>query len=70
MQFYGSLSVKPELPAEIEGLERISKNLWWCWNPQAEDLFRRIDFKLWKKVNKNPVTVSYTHLTLPTIYSV
>jgi starch phosphorylase len=55
MQFYGSLSVKPELPAEIEGLERISKNLWWCWNPQAEDLFRRIDLKLWKKVNKNPV---------------
>ncbi|WP_018248612.1 alpha-glucan family phosphorylase [Orenia marismortui] len=55
MQFYGSISVNPELPVEIEGLKKLAENLWWSWNPEAEELFKRIDMNLWEEVEKNPI---------------
>ncbi|MCK8817319.1 alpha-glucan family phosphorylase [Natroniella sulfidigena] len=55
MKFYGSFSITPEIPIEIQGLKRLAYNLWWCWNPEAEELFKIIDSKLWEEVNKNPV---------------
>ena len=32
----------------------IANNLWWCWNPEAINLLRRIDSALWKVVYHNP----------------
>ncbi|MGM0502239.1 MAG: alpha-glucan family phosphorylase [Bacillota bacterium] len=55
MKNFGKISVRPELPAEIDGLEDLSKNLWWCWNYEAEELFEQINSELWEE-QKNPVS--------------
>ncbi|MBM7556505.1 alpha-glucan family phosphorylase [Halanaerobacter jeridensis] len=54
MENFGKLSVYPELPEEISGLEKLAQNLWWCWNYKAEELFEIIDAELWED-NKNPI---------------
>ncbi len=48
-------TVKPVLPERLEPLMKIAYNLWWSWNPEAIELFRRIDRVLWEEVNHNPV---------------
>ena len=49
-----SVLVTRHLPEKLSGLERLSKNLWWCWNESAKDLFRSIDPDLWHKSGHNP----------------
>ncbi|MBD3369567.1 alpha-glucan family phosphorylase [Candidatus Fermentibacteria bacterium] len=49
-------NVAPALPSELEFLETLSHNLWWCWNPDAIELFRRINPRLWKEKDHNPFT--------------
>jgi len=46
--------VTPNLPERLNPLARIAQNLWWCWNPDAIDLFRRLDNDLWLRTNHNP----------------
>lgn len=43
------------IPESLSFLEVLSRNLWWCWKPDARALFRRIDPRLWKESNSNPV---------------
>ena len=47
--------IKPVLPDSIKGLEDLSKNLWWSWNPEARELFKAIDKKLWYQMDQNPI---------------
>ncbi|MEZ5962574.1 MAG: alpha-glucan family phosphorylase [Planctomycetota bacterium] len=47
--------VSASLPAELAGLTRLSRNLWWCWNPEAEALFRDLSPKAWDAAQHNPV---------------
>jgi glycogen phosphorylase/synthase len=47
--------VQQILPENLQGLEELSKNLWWCWNQDAIELFESIDPKLWKDTAENPV---------------
>ena len=54
------LIIESNLPNELHGLEELSKNLWWCWNYQAIDLFESIDPELWRKVKKNPIVLLKT----------
>ena len=35
-----SVRVTRHLPGELEGLEKLCKNLWWCWNDNAKALFK------------------------------
>ncbi|MDR0976304.1 MAG: alpha-glucan family phosphorylase [Prevotellaceae bacterium] len=49
------ISVKSNLPAELEKLSELAHNLWWSWNYEAMELFHDIDPKLWKEVGHNPV---------------
>ncbi len=51
----GTFNVKPSLPENLEPLREIANNLYWTWNSDATDLFLRLDRKLWKKLNHNPV---------------
>jgi glycogen phosphorylase len=44
------------LPPQLEGLRRLSYNIWWSWNPQARALFSRIDGLSWSRY-RNPVEV-------------
>ena len=33
----------------------MSRNLWWTWNPKAREVFRRLDYPLWRQTAHNPV---------------
>jgi starch phosphorylase len=57
MQSIGTITVQPVLPAAIADLERLSKNIWWSWTPQAMDLFSAINPRVWEESNHNPVRV-------------
>jgi len=48
-------TVVPSLPEELSGLTAIAYNLWWTWEPEAIELFRRIDRELWSETRHNPV---------------
>lgn len=48
-------TVVPSLPKELEGLQTIAHNLWWTWEPEAIELFRRINPELWRETRHNPV---------------
>lgn len=49
--------VESTFSEKLGGLETISKNLWWTWNYEAENLFRSIDPDLWEQVEYNPITL-------------
>ena len=49
-----SIMVTRHLPKQLEGLETLSKNLWWCWNDDAKDLFKKVDPELWSESGHNP----------------
>ena len=44
----------PRLPERLSKLLDIANNLWWCWNPDAVNLFFRIDRDLWAQTHENP----------------
>ena len=46
---------RPSLPARIGRLDELANNLWWSWHPQARDLFRALDYTLWRMSGHNPV---------------
>ena len=48
-------NVGPAIPAELGFLETLANNLWWCWNSDAIELFRRIDPRLWTQTGHNPI---------------
>ena len=48
-------TVVPSLTEELAALQRIAYNMWWCWEPDAISLFRRIDADLWQSTRHNPV---------------
>ncbi len=52
-----SAMVKFKIPEALQPLEKLSKNLWWTWHPEVEDLFRSINSKLWDGVKGNPITL-------------
>ena len=52
-----SVMVTRHLPEELSGLETLCKNLWWCWNDNAKDLFRAVDYELWHKSGHNPMVI-------------
>ncbi|OGV95478.1 MAG: alpha-glucan phosphorylase, partial [Melioribacter sp. RIFOXYB12_FULL_38_5] len=45
----------PSLPEKLEPLRTIVHNLYWTWNHDAIELFRRLDRKLWEETHHNPV---------------
>ncbi|MBN1816396.1 MAG: alpha-glucan family phosphorylase [Sedimentisphaerales bacterium] len=50
-----TFTVKPSLPAPLEDLRIIAQNLYWAWHTDITDIFRRMDYELWKAVHHNPV---------------
>ncbi len=46
--------IEISLPDELKDLQRLSRNLWWTWNYEAERLFESIDPELWQKCEKSP----------------
>ena len=50
-----SFTVLPALPDALKALESIAQNLFWCWNTDFVELFKRIDSNLWTDCEHNPV---------------
>lgn len=50
-----TFTVVPKLPQNLERLREIAYNLYWCWDPEAVELFFRMDRDLWVSTNQNPV---------------
>ena len=50
-----SFVVLPALPEPLKKLRELAYNLWWVWNPDAIELFRRLDLDLWRELRHNPV---------------
>jgi starch phosphorylase len=50
-----TFQVFPDVPAPLQPLTEMANNLWWVWQPDAVELFRRLDRKLWDDVYHNPV---------------
>jgi len=49
------VNVTSQIPAELENLSELAKNIWWSWNFEAIELFKSLDPALWKEVGQNPV---------------
>ena len=52
-----SAMVKFKMPETLKNLAVLSKNLWWSWHPEASDLFKSIDSKLWEAIDHNPIAL-------------
>ncbi len=38
-------------------LQKLSQNLWWAWNPEAQTIFQTLSPQLWKTTNHNPAAM-------------
>jgi starch phosphorylase len=50
-----SFTVLPAIPDSLKALDGLARNMFWCWNPEIEALFRRIEGNLWSACGHNPV---------------
>jgi len=48
-------TVTPRIPDRLKDLLRIAMNLWWTWDPEALELFRRLDRILWERCYARPI---------------
>ena len=66
MNMVRTFTVKPSLPKRLGGLEALAYNMFWSWNAEYIDLFKRIDPNVWEVCGHNPVkllgTVSQARL--------
>jgi starch phosphorylase len=50
-----TFQVVPNIPKPLQFLETLSHNMWWCWNKDAIELFRRMNPALWVEASRNPI---------------
>ncbi len=50
-----TFTVLPHLPQRLQALQKLAYNMWWCWNPEAVALFRRMDVEKWEGLDHSPV---------------
>jgi glycogen phosphorylase len=48
-------SDRRSLPERISGLWQLAFNLRWTWHQEAREVFRRLDYPLWRLTSHNPV---------------
>ena len=54
---WSRVMVRKYIPESLSALEKLSQNLWWCWNQDAVELFESVDSEQWKNVGYNPVAL-------------
>jgi len=45
----------PKLPQRISRLFELANNLWWSWHEEGRQVFRSLDYALWRTSGHNPV---------------
>jgi starch phosphorylase len=48
-------SLSAKIPPRIARLEELAYNFWWSWHREARDLFKMLDYPLWRSTGHNPV---------------
>jgi starch phosphorylase len=43
------------LPDRIRRLSELAHDLWWTWNADAREVFRLLDYRIWRLTSHNPV---------------
>jgi glycogen phosphorylase len=43
------------VPERLSRLPELANDLWWTWNAKAREVFRRLDYPLWRQTAHNPV---------------
>jgi glycogen phosphorylase len=43
------------IPDRLRRLPELANDLWWTWNTIAREVFRRLDYPLWRQTAHNPV---------------
>ena len=51
------VTVKSRIPDSLRMLEEMARNIWWSWNDEAIDMFKKLDPELWSVVGQNPVAL-------------
>jgi starch phosphorylase len=46
-----------EVDELVAGLNKMSRNLWWCWDQEAQELFYKLTPRGWQNLFHNPVAV-------------
>jgi len=54
-----TIDVKPRIPKVLNALFDLSDNLWFVWNYEGSELFRRMNPDLWEDTRRNPVEFLY-----------
>lgn len=44
-----------KIPERISRIDELAFNLWWSWHDEARQLFRSLDYPLWRLSGHNPV---------------
>ncbi len=52
-----TFQVNPSIPENLSRLKELAYNMYWFWNQDATELFRRLDRELWEKTRHNPVVM-------------
>ena len=50
-----TFTVKPSLPEPLKDLYVVAGNLYWSWHYEITEIFRRMDYDLWKQCAHNPI---------------
>jgi glycogen phosphorylase len=45
----------PAFPERIKDLGELAGDIWWSWHDRSRELFRRLDYALWRLTDHNPV---------------
>jgi starch phosphorylase len=43
------------IPERLRRLPELAGDLWWTWNTHAREVFRKLDYPLWRQTAHNPV---------------
>ncbi len=46
--------IRSKLPSGLERLNKLTENIWWAWDDEAQELFEVIDHKVWIESDYNP----------------
>ena len=55
MDVHVNESQLPPVPDRVRRLPELANDLWWTWNAKARQVFRTLDYPLWRQTAHNPV---------------
>ena len=52
--------VRQGIPESFSALGKLTRNLWWAWNYEAQELFSMINKVQWERCGRNPISLLQT----------